>query len=141
MTKTKTLLPVVRMLSVGPWTHVLPKPCETMFNMPENLRFLWGVHDEKRARPGTRKEQITRGCFFHCSVKLGWIFTPQDVSANVRETSPLPFSVSPRNDVKRQDYDACSEQPLESNRWTGKNPKDKEPRNTHDIRYIFGVDC
>ena len=57
MTKTKTLLPVVRMLSVGPWTHVLPKPCETMFNMPENLRFLWGVHDEKRARPGTRKEQ------------------------------------------------------------------------------------
>ena len=45
------------MLSVGPWTHVLPKPCETMFNMPENLRFLWGVHDEKRARPGTRKEQ------------------------------------------------------------------------------------
>ena len=48
------------MLSVGPWTHVLPKPCETMFNMPENLRFLWGVHDEKRARPGTRKEQQTQ---------------------------------------------------------------------------------
>ena len=57
------------MLSVGPWTHVLPKPCETMFNMPENLRFLWGVHDEKRARPGTRKEQPG----FFCIARLDQI--------------------------------------------------------------------
>ena len=31
--KDKTLLPVGRMLSLGPWPRVLPKPYETMFNM------------------------------------------------------------------------------------------------------------
>jgi len=28
-----------------------------MFNMHKNKRLLWGVHDQKRARPRTRKEQ------------------------------------------------------------------------------------
>ena len=57
LTKTKTSLPVGRMLSLGPWPRVLPKPYETMFNMHKNKRLLWGVHDQKRARPRTRKEQ------------------------------------------------------------------------------------
>ena len=57
LTKTKTLLPVARMLSLGPWPRVLPKRYETMFNMHKNKRLLWGVHDQKRARPRTRKEQ------------------------------------------------------------------------------------
>ena len=57
LTKTKTLLPVGRMLSLRPWPRVLPKPCETMFIMHKNKRLLWGVHGQKRARPRTRKEQ------------------------------------------------------------------------------------
>ena len=57
LTKTKTLLPVGRMLSLGPWPRVLPKPYETMFYMHKNKRLLWGVHDQKRARPRTRKKQ------------------------------------------------------------------------------------
>ena len=57
LTKTKTLLPVGRMLSLGPWPRVLPKPYETMFIMHKNKRLLWGVHGQKRARPRTRKEQ------------------------------------------------------------------------------------
>ena len=57
LTKTKTLRPVERMLSLGPWPRVLPKPYETMFNMHKNKRLLWGAHDQKRARPRTRKEQ------------------------------------------------------------------------------------
>ena len=67
VTKTKTLLPVGRMLSLGPWPRVLPKPNETMFNMHKNKRLLWGVHDQKRARPRTRKEQPGSRPFFHCS--------------------------------------------------------------------------
>ena len=55
LTKTKTLLPVKRMLSLGPWPRVLPKPYETMFIMHKNKRLLWGVHGQKRARPRTRK--------------------------------------------------------------------------------------
>ena len=65
LTKTKTLLPVGRMLSLGPWPRVLPKPYETMFNMHKNKRLLWGVHDQKRARPRTRKEQP--GALLYCS--------------------------------------------------------------------------
>ena len=57
LTKTKTLLPVGRMLSLGPWPRVLPKPYETMFIMHKNKRLLWGVHGQKRARPRTRKEK------------------------------------------------------------------------------------
>ena len=57
LTKTKILLPVGRMLSLGPWPRMLPKPYETMFNMHKNKRLLWGVHDQKRARRRTRKEQ------------------------------------------------------------------------------------
>ena len=57
LTKTETLLPVGRMLSLGPWPRVLPKPYETMFIMHKNKRLLWGVHGQKRARPRTRKEQ------------------------------------------------------------------------------------
>ena len=45
------------MLSLGPWPRVLPKPYETMFNIHKSKRLLWGVHDQKRARPRTRKEQ------------------------------------------------------------------------------------
>ena len=45
-----------------PWPPVLPKPYETMFDMHKYKRLLWGVHDQKRARPRTRKEQP--GAFF-----------------------------------------------------------------------------
>ena len=81
--KTKTLRPVGRMLSLGPWPRVLPKPYETMFNMQKNKRLLWGAHDQKRARPRTRKEQPGAQPFI----------------AHITTTLPNPQSTWPRLDT------------------------------------------
>ena len=79
LTRTKIVLPVGRMLSLGPWPRVLPKPYETMFNMHKNKRLLWGVHDQKRARPRTRKEQQSKTQFqiYHNENKINNGLEPQ----------------------------------------------------------------
>ena len=68
-----------------PWPPVLPKPYETMFDMHKYKRLLWGVHDQKRARPRTRKEQP--GAFFFIAHFDFLIFLHTPVKFNSSSTS------------------------------------------------------